>query len=178
MAQIRGMMITQVCLLMTLYEEGQKKAADYVLQKTGKHYEDLDPNEFYDVEILNEALKIYSEYSPTRDRVYITHGTKVYPLLKQHVGFPPHLKTPLDFILFEAESFIQNHRGSDVIPRNFLKTDDRHIIVDAPSPGYNCKIIEGVFLGILKMLGEENGKVIQTKCIQRGDSTCIYDITW
>jgi predicted hydrocarbon binding protein len=81
-------------------------------------------------------------------------------------------------MLFEAESFKQNHRGSDVIPRNFLKTDDRHIIVDAPSPGYNCKIIEGVFLGILKMVGEENGKVIQTKCIQRGDSTCIYDITW
>lgn len=178
MAQIKGMMITQVCQLMTVYEDGQKKAADYVLQKTGKKYDDLEPNTFYDVEILNEALKIYSEYSPTRDRVYITHGTKIYPLLKQHVGFPPHLKTPLDFLLFEAESFKQNHRGSDVIARNFLKTDDKHIIVDAPSPGYNCKIMEGVFLGILKMLGEENGQVTQTKCIQRGDSTCIYDITW
>jgi len=178
MAQIKGMMITQVCMLMTLYEDGQKKAADYVLQKTGKHYEDLEPNEFYDVEILNEALKIYSEYSPTRDRVYITHGTKVYPLLKQHVGFPPHLKTPLDFLLFEAESFKQNHRGPDVIERHFLKTDDKHIIVDAPSPGYNCKILEGVFLGILKMVGEENGTVTQTECIQRGDSTCIYDVTW
>jgi uncharacterized membrane protein len=159
MAQIKGMMITQVCLLMTLYEDGQKKAADYVLQKTGKHYEDLEPNTFYDVEILNEALRIYSEYSPTRDRV-------------------EHLKTPLDFLLFEAESFKQNHRGPDVIPRNFLKTDDRHIIVEAPSPGYNCKIVEGVFLGILKMVGEENGIVTQTKCVQRGDSTCIYDITW
>ncbi len=178
MAQIKGMMITQVCMLMTLYEDGQKKAADYVFQKTGKHYDDLEPNTFYDVEILNEALRIYSESSPTGDRVYITHGTKVYPLLKQHVGFPPHLKTPLDFLLFEAESFKQNHRGSDVIARNFLKTDDKHIIVDAPSPGYNCKIVEGVFLGILKMLGEENGQVSQTKCIQRRDSTCIYDITW
>ena len=37
MAQIKGMMIAQVCRLMTIYEEGQKKAADYVLQGSVKN---------------------------------------------------------------------------------------------------------------------------------------------
>ncbi len=52
------------------------------------------------------------------------------------------------------------------------------MLVDAPSPFYNCKVIEGVFMGIVEMFGITDVKVVQTKCVKQGDSTCRYHITW
>jgi hypothetical protein len=77
----------------------------------------------------------------------------------------------LDFIKFEAEGFLSNHQGKDVIPRKFIKAEEGEVVVKAPAPGYNEKLYEGVFLGILKMCGVENGKVVNV-----GDST--FHITW
>ncbi len=52
------------------------------------------------------------------------------------------------------------------------------VVVEAPSPGYNCKVIEGVFLGIAGMFDVEGGSVEQTKCVKNGDDTCEYTIKW
>ncbi len=91
---------------------------------------------------------------------------------------PPNLKTPLDFIKFEAEGFLANHRGSDVRPRKITKAQDKDVIIEAPAPGYHSKLFVGVYLGILEMCGIKTGKVDQTKSQEKGDSTSEFHITW
>ena len=56
--------------------------------------------------------------------------------------------------------------------------EDGHVIVQAPAPGYNSKLYEGVYLGILEMCGVKTGKVIQTQSQENGDPTSEFDITW
>ena len=102
----------------------------------------------------------------------------IYPTIAATVGLPDHLRTPLDFLKFEAEGFIADHRGDDVIPRKFLKQEEGHVIVEAISPDYSCALIEGVYDGILQLCGVKGGQVRQTKCVRRGDPVCEYDIKW
>ncbi len=52
------------------------------------------------------------------------------------------------------------------------------MVVEAPSPGYNCSFIEGVFDGILIMCGIRLGEVTQTRCVKKGHGTCEYHIRW
>jgi predicted hydrocarbon binding protein len=50
---------------------------------------------------------------------------------------------------------------------------------DEASQSYDCILIEGVYEGILeKMCGIKQYKVIQTRCVKKGDPVCEYDITW
>lgn len=81
----------------------------------------------------------------------------VYPTIKRTAGLPPSLKTPLDFLKFEAEGLLANHRGADVRPRKFMKAVDREVVVDAPAPDERSKLYEGVFLGILEITGVKTG---------------------
>jgi len=67
-----------------------------------------------------------------------------------------------------------NHRGADVRPRTFITTKDHLVVVRAPAPGYNQKLYEGVFLGILEMCGITTGKVVMTERAPLFE----YTITW
>ena len=84
----------------------------------------------------------------------------------------------MDYIIYEGEGFELNHTGDGIQPRKWIQKNDGDVIVQAPAPGYNCRLYEGVFLGILEMQGEMNGNVEQTKCMTRGDETCEFHITW
>ncbi|MDC7124708.1 MAG: hypothetical protein PQJ46_04025, partial [Spirochaetales bacterium] len=85
---------------------------------------------------------------------------------------------PLDFIKFEAEGFKNEHRGSDVVPRKIIEAKEGKVLIEAMSPGYDCLLIEGVYLGILDMCNVSNKEVMQTKCVKRGDPVCEYLIRW
>jgi hypothetical protein len=146
--------------------------------KTGKTFAELDPEGWYDTSLFNLFMETYARYSVSGERAIVTLGRNVYPTIKKSAGLPPHLKTPLDFIKFEAEGFLANHRGSDVQPRKFISTKDGDVLVQAPAPGYNPKLYEGVFLGILEMSGVKTGKVVQTKARANGDATDEFHITW
>ena len=50
--------------------------------------------------------------------------------------------------------------------------------MEAPAPGYDCRLYEGVYLGILEMIGIRSGKVTQEKCQRKGDHTCEFHIKW
>ncbi len=105
-------------------------------------------------------------------------GRNVYPTIQATGGLPNNIHTPLDFIKFEAQGFLQNHRGDDVKPRKFIKAVPGMVVVEAPSPGYNCQLIDGVFEGILEMCDIRDGKVSQSRCVRDGDPTCEYIIQW
>ncbi|WP_371805366.1 hypothetical protein [Candidatus Lokiarchaeum ossiferum] len=178
MAKVKGKFISLAVSLMGAYKEAQAKADEYIFKQTNLHYNKLDQEGWYDTKIFAHAMDAYAKASPTGDRAYVTLGQKVYPTIKKTSGLPPTLKTPLDYILFEAEGFKANHKGNGLKPRKFIKKDEGDVIVEAEAPDYSCKLYKGVFLGILEMAGINTGKVEQTKCTTKGDATCEFHITW
>lgn len=178
MAELRGKWITLAGSFMTLYKDQQKKADEYLFSQTGKHWNEVDQEGWYDTKIFGRFLDCYAEGSITGEKALVTLGRQIYPTIKKTVGLPPQLKTAFDLMKFEAEGFLQNHRGFDVKPRKFVKVEDRDIVVQAPAPGYNAKLYEGVYLGILELCGVKSGKVVMSQSMKSGDTTDEFHITW
>jgi hypothetical protein len=174
MAQVKGKFITLAGSLMTLYPEALKFCDNILVSKTGKHWNELDQEGWYDTTVFDGFMKNYAKASPSGENAIVNLGKQVYPTIKKSGGIPGEMKTPLDLIIFEAEGFKLNHQGADVKPRYFSKKENKHIIVQAPAPGYSQKLYEGVYLGILQMYGINTGKVVMTK----GAPVFEYEITW
>lgn len=169
MAQVKGKFIKLAGFLMLPAEI--KIANEYLQGLLGKTHKDLDDEEWYDISIFDKFMKTCEVNSLSKDRIYVTIGKKVYPTIKRTSGMPPHLVTPLDFIKFEADGFLMNHQGIGVTPRKFIKAVDKEVIVEAKAPGYNSKLYEGVWLGILEMCDIKTGKVENT-------GNDVFKITW
>ncbi|MBN1591303.1 MAG: hypothetical protein JW888_17455 [Pirellulales bacterium] len=178
MAEVRGKFINLAGGLMSLYPEYLAVADRSLFLRIGKHWNELEPEGWYDTSLFELLMQAYAKASPTGEKALITLGRKVYPTIKKTVGLPDRLKTPLDFIKYEAEGFLANHRGPGVRPRRFIKVVDREVIVEAPAPGYSEKLYLGVFQGLLEMCGVKTGCVVQTKSREQGDSTAEFRITW
>jgi hypothetical protein len=170
MAQVKGKFISLAVNLMRGYVEAANKAEALLGTMTGCTAAQLPPDGWFDTKIFDRVMQIYAEASITGAQAIVTLGRQVYPTIKATAGLPPHLKTPLDLIRFEADGFLANHRGAEVEPRTFIKAVDREVIVLAPAPGYDGRLFEGVFLGILEMCGVRTGKVVRD-----GDT---FTITW
>ena len=178
MAKIKGKFITLTGSLMSLYPDSRDVADKQLFAKTGKHWNELDPEGWYDTSLMDQFMKTYAKASPTGERAIVNLGRQVYPTIKKSSGLPPNLKTPLEFLKFEADGFMANHNGTDVKPRKFIAAQERNVVVQAPAPGYDSKLFEGVYLGILEMCGVPSGKVEQTKSQEKGDPTSEFKITW
>ncbi|MEM7184651.1 MAG: hypothetical protein AAF518_27395 [Spirochaetota bacterium] len=180
MAEVKGKFITLSCSLLETKPKAKEAALAEVKARTGKEFNELEPEGWYDASVMQAVFQSIEANSSTllAKAAIKLIGEKVYPTIEQTVGLPQDFKTPLDFLKFEAEGFKQNHRGSDVIQRTIIKAEEGSVVINAPSPGYSCILIEGVFSGILKMAGINTGKVIQTKCVKEGHDTCEYHITW
>lgn len=173
MAEVKGKFITLTGRLMSSYKEALGHADGILLEKTGMQHDKLDPEGWYDTAIFNTFMEDYAKASVAGQEALLILGKRVYPTIRKTTGLPPEIQTPLEMILFEAKGFELNHRGNGVLPRKFIKKDDRHVIVQAPAPGYSQKLFEGVYLGILEMFDVKTGKVVY-----KGDATHEYEITW
>ncbi len=171
MADVKGKFITLACSLMSAYPEAQSKANEYLKKLTGRGWTELEQEGWYNTEIFNEVMELYAKSSLSGIKAIVTLGRKVYPTIKKTAGIPENVKTPLDFIKYEAEGFLLNHTGNDVIPRQIMKAVDKEVVIKAPAPNYNEILYEGVYLGILEMCGITTGKVENI-----GNST--FKITW
>ncbi len=178
MAEVRGNLINLTGALMSFYPEAQKKADDILFKESDIHWEDITIDDWVDAKVWDAFMNAYMEGSISGEKALITLGRRIYPGIKDAGQIPPEIDTPLKMLKFEGEGFKIYHRGPDVKPRNFLRLNDGDVLVEAPSPGYNCKVIEGVFQGIVEMFGIKSVKVNQTKCVKQGDNTCEYHITW
>ena len=170
MAQIRGKFITLTGMLASSSKESIEKIDYYLVEQTGLTHLELDPEEFYETFIWNEVMNIYAQVYPDPKKALIDFGKRVYPTIKRTAGFPAHLKTPKDFILFEAEGFKLNH-SADVEPRKILEASENSVTMYAPAPGYDESLYIGVWLGILEMNSIFTGTVENV-----GKST--YKISW
>jgi hypothetical protein len=178
MAEIRGNLIKLTGSLMGPYPDSQKRADDVLFKELGKHWRELTIDDWVDAKMWDLFMNAYAEGSITGETALITLGRNIYPSIKEAGQIPPEIDTPLKMLEFEGEGFKIYHRGPDVKPRTFLRLQEGDVLVEAPSPGYNCKVIEGVFQGIVEMFDIKTTKVIQTKCVKNNDNTCEYHITW
>jgi hypothetical protein len=180
MAQIRGKFITMACSLLVLKPAAKAEAYQRVKSLTGKEWDQLEPEGWYDAEGPEAVFQVAEKYhGAVMSRAVIkVMGRRIYPTIDETVGLPTHLKTPVDWLEWEGSNFLNDHRGPDVVPRKFIKTEPGHIVVEAASPGYNCFITEGVYEGILEICGVKDYKVTQTRCVKKGDAVCEYDIRW
>lgn len=181
MAQVRGKFINMVINYISSRPDIQEKARQGVKNLTGQLPSELEQEGWYDAKVINSVFETIRTNTDnvSADIMIQVAGMEIYYVIKETAELPPGLNTALDWIKFEAEGFLANHKGPDVVPRKFIKAENGHVIVDAPSPGYDCTLIEGCFMGILRMNKQYDGKVKQTKCIKKnGDSTCQFDIRW
>ncbi len=175
MVKVHGKYITFCARLMTLYKDAQKKADEQLFNKIGKHYEELEPEGWYDIELIDLFMNAYKEASPTGRNAMVTMGRKIYPILKRTVGLPD-FKSPLEAFQYESETFLMDHKSDEnsvVIPRKILKSENGQVIIQAPSPGYDILLFKGVYIGILELFGIRTGKV---ELIDEAQG--IFEITW
>ena len=180
MAESKGMFIILACSLLKTKPQAQAAAAVAVKKLTGKSLAELDPDGWYNTRVIESVLQSIQRNSPAllADAAIRFIGHEIYPAVRELGGIPEHLNTPMELLRFEAEGFIQNHRGENVRPRQFIEEKNGKVVIEANSPGYNCLLAEGVYTGILDMCGVRNGRVMQTKCRQKGHQHCEYTITW
>jgi hypothetical protein len=178
LAEVKGRFITLTGTLMSLYPRQLDQADTLLMVKCGKHWNELDPEGWYDTSSWGVFMDAYAKASVSGDRALVTLGRKVYPTIQKAGGLPQALTTPLDLIRYEAQGFLADHRGADVKPRKFIKAVDHDVVVEASAPGYSSRLYEGVFLGILEICGVAAGKVEQTKSQEKGDPTSEFHITW
>jgi len=171
MAEIKGKFITLTGVLMSAKPEVLSKSNEQLQNDIGLNHLELDPEDFYDTKYWQLFISNYSNTFADPKKAIIDLGKRVYPTIKRTVGLPDHLKTALDYVKYEAEGFLANHSGDDIIPRNIIEESDNHIIMYAPAPGYDETLYIGVWLGILEMCDIFSGKVEKT-----GEST--YKISW
>ena len=178
MVEIKGKFITLTASLMTLYPEKLKKFDRKLFQGTNKHWDELKPEDWYSIKYYRYAILEYIAGSRSKDNAMITAGKLIYPTIKKTVGFPPGLKTPIDYLEFESTAYQDNIRGPGIKPRIFLKKQIGHVIIKTAMKEQDCKTLEGVYMGIMKLAGVKRGKVIQKKCLKQGDNVCEFHIHW
>ncbi|MCP5500906.1 MAG: hypothetical protein H7A25_13445 [Leptospiraceae bacterium] len=175
MAEVKGKFITLACSILDTDKELKEKALWEVKKYTGLKYTELESEGWYDTKVFQAVFSVIEKKMDLAlARATIKRiGLQVYPTIKNTVGLPEHLKKPLDYIKYEAEGFLDNHRGKDIQPRKILHAEDKNVVIIANSPGYSPVLIEGVFLGILTMCGVHGRVSMKT---EGGD--CIYYISW
>ncbi|MFC4246066.1 hypothetical protein ACFOZ7_03515 [Natribaculum luteum] len=178
MAEVKGKFITMVGEKMRQGTSDNLDDANAMLEShIGLTYDELDPEGWYDTELFGKFMKMYAEGSIAGREAIRIAGKQVYPTIKYTTGLPDHVTSVYDLILFEADGFEQNHRGSDVVPRNFLRKKEGDVIVEADAPGYDCKLFEGVYEGLF-VLFDESGDVEHSECTKHGADRCKFRITW
>jgi len=170
MAQVKGKFITLTGMLASSSGDIIKKIDRYLEEQTGLTHLELDPEEFYDVSLWRDVMNFYSSTSLDPKKAIINLGRRIYPSIKHTTGLPPNLKTPRDFIVFEAEGFRLNH-SQDVEQRKILDESKDSVTIYAPAPGYDESLFVGVWLGILETIGISTGKVEEV-------SKSTYKVSW
>jgi hypothetical protein len=178
MPEVRGKFIELAGTLMTLYP-GARQEADAVLeQRTGRHWDELDPDEWFDADIFAVFLDTYCGSSAAGDDALITLGKRIFPTKRKLGELPDEIGGALELLKFSTRSFTDDHRGPGIRPIRIVRAEEGDVVVDVPYPGYDCRVSNGVYLGILGMFGIKGGKVEQARCVSRGDRSCEFHITW
>lgn len=180
MTETKGKFITMTCSLLQLNPEARVEVEKFIKNHTGKAWNQLEPEGWYDTTIVKSIFQITEKHYGTlmAKSIIKVVGRRAISIITKTTGFPKNLSTPLDWLKWEGESFQNDHRGSGVLTHRFITTEPGHVVIEATPPGYDCLLIEGVYEGILNMCDVKTYTVKQIRCVKDGDPFCHYDITW
>jgi hypothetical protein len=171
-AEVKGKFFQLAAHLMASVSDEHLQIANKALIDTlGLACNELDPEEYYPTTLFGLFVNTYARAVGDADEAIIKLGKLIYPTIKHTAGLPEFLKTPKEFIKFEAAGYLLNHQGTDIIPRKIISESDNSVTMYAPAVGYSEKLYEGVWLGMLEMIDVNTGKVEKV-----GDHT--YTISW
>ncbi len=169
MIEIKGALITLSAMLLATKPDKLKEADEYLESEIGLTHEEMDPNEYYDLKLLE---KVFSFYDNLFDKDINTNlkycGSRGVHTIQRTMGLPENLKTPVDYLRFEAEvSYLGNVKG--VEPREFVEITENHCVIRTKliTPKY---LQFGVWTGFLEIAGV-------TANIQELE-TDVYKISW
>jgi hypothetical protein len=163
---------------MRIYKTELEKADRQLFRDAGKHWHELEPDGWYDARHYRNFINGYVKASPAKENAMITLGKQIYLTVKQMDGFPPGLKTPIDYLEFEAKTYLEAFQGAEISPRKFIKKYPGYVIIQTKMTEQDCKVVEGVYRGIMRLAGVSRGKIQQAKCIKNGDAFCEFHILW
>jgi hypothetical protein len=180
MAEVKGKIIIAATDLLRCRPGVRSAAIAAMIRMAGKTPQELEPEGWYDTKVLDVFLRAIEDCeSPLVAWAGIMAiGQNLYSSIIAESALPQDLMTPLDLFTYEGWLFLANHRGIEVSPRRFIKTEARLIVLEALSPGYHCALTEGIFHGLLRACRVTHGRVKQTLCIRNGYSRCQYEIQW
>jgi hypothetical protein len=178
MVEVKGKFIAMTAELMGDCEDARAQADQRLFSSVGRHWNELDAEGWYDVKLWNTFLRAYEEASGLGEEAVVAVGRRVYPTLERTTGLPAWLKTPGDYIRYEAEGYLANVRGRGVAPGRIIKIEDGHAVLEAEVAEYDCALMKGILLGLLDLAGVEGAHVAQTRCVRDGASVCEFEMTW
>lgn len=79
MTEVRGKLIRLAGTLMSLYPTARQEADVVLAERTGKHWDELDPGEWYDADIYGVFLDAYCGSSAAGEDALLTVGKRVFP---------------------------------------------------------------------------------------------------
>ena len=179
-ATVTGKVISLVCSRVQGAAEIKEAVNEVVRTSTGDAPDALILDGWYDSTIVERILETVRQgknplIAQTNVRL-IGVGSANAVRFTSRIG--GDLTSPIRILEHEAEMFLKNHKGRDVVPRKFITKEEGLVVVEAPSPGYDCTLLEGVYEGILTICQAEKGSITQIKCLKKGDATCVYRIKW
>lgn len=171
-AEVKGKFFHLAARLMNSVSEKHLQTANNALIDTlGLAWNELEPEEYYSTTLFGLFVETYARAAGDAEEAIVRLGKLIYPTIKRTSGLPEFLKTPKEFIRFEAAGYLLNHQGIDIIPRKIISQSENSITMYAPAIGYSEKLYEGVWLGMLEMINVTTGKVEKV-----ADHT--YTISW
>lgn len=165
-------------LMEILYPKALETINSTLIRYTGKAWNKLDPNEFYDIRLFSECLQSYSSATKMGTKAISVFGRHFYPTIQSTYGIPPQIKTITDHLKYESEMFIKTHQGVNVEPRKITAKSEKEIQVLTKSVGYDPILFQGVFIGVFQTIGIRSVVVTHTKRQVSYNDYNEFKITW
>ena len=87
-AKLKGKFITLAGSMMSLYKKEQTSADQTLYAITKQHWNELDPEGWYDTSTFNMFLEAYAKTSVAGVQSIVTLGKNIYPTVKRNLRTP------------------------------------------------------------------------------------------
>jgi len=165
MLEIKGKFITLGGMLLADKPEVLKKVNVFLEEETGCTHLELDPEEFYDLEIWAKMMEFFAGAFDDPTQAFIDFGKRFYPTMKRtgRLGVDLSSSNPMDYFNEEIHNSSDFMRGNDeemaMMKKKILKQGDNYATIYSfvMDDSYHLQI--GIWLGLFDMIGVEGGKV-------------------
>jgi len=161
MVEIQGKFITLAGMLLADKPEVLATINEFIEEETGCTHLELDPNDYYDIEIWIKLLQHYRNSFDDHDQSLVDLGKRFYPTMKRTGDIDIiNSKNPLDYLRDEINKSDEMIKGANgALQKKIIEENDNEVIMLAPSINTGSFLHIGVWLGLFEMLDIKTGGV-------------------